>query len=110
MTLKIKEYNKDPLSQNLMTNSLLIFLFSRNCEPEIVLPVQLKSKQKQFYVRNLYKTRKSTMNRSSNFGLIKKAIDLSRILLAVLYIFWQSQTYFGCMAQAVCQFLQRGQY
>ena len=50
------------------------------------------------------------MNRSSNFGLIKEAIDLSHIVLAVLYIFWQSQTYFGCMAQAVCQFLQRGQY
>jgi hypothetical protein len=45
MTLQLKEYKNDSLSQNLMTNSLLIFLFSRNCELEIVLPVvQIKTK------------------------------------------------------------------
>ena len=47
-----------------------------------------KSKKKQFYVRNLYKTRKSTMNRSSSFGLIKEAIDLSRIRLAVYTLYF----------------------
>ena len=36
ITLKIK----DSVDQNLMTNSLSIFLFIRNCEPKISLPVQ----------------------------------------------------------------------
>ena len=35
-------------------------MFFTSCEPEIVLPVlQSKSKQKQFYGHDLYKTRKS---------------------------------------------------
>ena len=38
---------------------------------------------KRFQVRNLYKTRKSTKNLWSNFGLIEGIMDLSRILLAV---------------------------
>jgi hypothetical protein len=59
-------------------------LFCTSCKPEIVLPVlQIKSKQKQFHFCNLYKTRKSTKNWSSHFGLIEKTTDPSRILLAV---------------------------
>ena len=37
----------------------------------------------QFQLPNLYKTRKSTKNWSSNFGLIEEIMDLSCILLAV---------------------------
>ena len=45
--------------------------------------VNLKFKQKQFHVRNLYKTRK--LNETlSNFGLIEETSDLSYIILAVI--------------------------
>ena len=56
--------------------------FCTSCKPEIVLPV-LQIKTKQFQVRNLYKTRKSTKNQLSNFGLFEETMNLSRILLGV---------------------------
>ena len=48
--------------------------------------VNLKSKQIQVHVRNLYKTRKLNVT-LSNFGLIEETVDLSCILLAVPNIF-----------------------
>ena len=42
-----------------------------------------RSEQKQFYVRYLYKTSRSTRNLLSNFGLIQETMDLSRILLSL---------------------------
>ena len=45
--------------------------------------MQIKSKQNNLMFADLYKTRKSTKNRLSNFGLIEETMDLSRILLAV---------------------------
>ena len=42
-----------------------------------------KQTKNNFTVRKSYKTRKSTKNRLSNFGLIEETMDLSRILLAV---------------------------
>ena len=62
------------------TDSLLIYVFCTSCEPEIVLPNQNK---KLFHIRNLFKTRKSTKNRSPNFGLIEVTMDLSYTLLSV---------------------------
>ena len=41
----------------------MIYMSCKSCKPEIVLPVlQIKSKQKQFLVLNLYKTYKSMKN------------------------------------------------
>ena len=50
-----------------------------------------KSKQKQIYVWNLYKTSKSAKKWSSIFGLIKETMDLSCILLTV-----QWHLFFSC--------------
>ena len=36
-----------------------------------------KSNKKQYYIRNMYKARKSTKNLFSNFGLIEKTMDPS---------------------------------
>ena len=45
-----------------------------------------KSKQKQFHIRNLYKSRK--LNETlSNFGLIEETSDLSYIILAVIQFY-----------------------
>ena len=49
-----------------------------------------KSKERQFNVCNLYKTRKYTKNGLSNFGLIEETMDLSRIPIAVL----ETESYF----------------
>ena len=45
-------------------------------------------------IPGLYKTRKSTNNQLSNFGLIEATMDLSRILLAVSGKPPQNQLYF----------------
>ena len=42
-----------------------------------------KSTQKQFHVHNLYKTRKSTNNPLSNFGIIEETMVLPCFLLAL---------------------------
>ena len=39
----------------------------------------------QFQVNNLYKTRKSTKNQLSNFGLNEEIMDLARTLLTVVH-------------------------
>ena len=40
----------------------------------------------QFQVNNLYKTRKSTKNKLSNFGLNEEIMDLARTLLTVVHL------------------------
>ena len=40
----------------------------------------------QLQVQNLYKIRKSSKNRSSNFDLMKEIMDLSRIILAIVIV------------------------
>ena len=47
---------------------------------------ELAKQAEQFKIHNLYKKRKSTKNRLSNFGLIEKIMDLSRISLAVAQV------------------------
>ena len=51
-----------------------------NCEHENFLP-GLRIKTKQFHIRNLYKTRKSTKTLLSNFSLIEETMDLPHIRL-----------------------------
>ena len=51
-----------------------------NCEHENFLP-GLRIKTKQFHIRNLYKTRKSTKTPLSNFSLIEETMDLPHIRL-----------------------------
>ena len=80
------------------------------CFVQVEIVLHTNQNKNNFTFVTFTRTHNSTKNQLSNLGLIEETMDLSRILLAVLYIFWQSQTYFGCMAQAVCQFLQRGQY
>ena len=60
----------------------MIYVFCTNRECGIVF-VSFAEVGKHFHVRNLYKTRKSTKNLWSNFGLIEEIMDLSRILLAL---------------------------
>ena len=63
----LKIYNKDLLflqvSQNLTINYLFVFCTSYECEMA-----------EQSQVHNLYRTCKSTYNRQSNFGFVKKWI------------------------------------
>ena len=72
LLLQLEEYKTDPkfleLSQNLTTDSVLIYVFCTCCEPECVLPV-LKIKTKTIHVRSLYKTRKWTKN-WRNYGSV----------------------------------------
>ena len=50
-----------------------------NSKPDFVLICKLAE---QYYVHNLYKTRRSTKNQLSDFGLIEEIMNLSRILSA----------------------------
>ena len=56
--LQLNEFETDPCFlqnfQSNMTVCLIIHMFCKNCEPEIVLQ-ECKSKQKQFQVHNTYK-------------------------------------------------------
>ena len=59
-------------------------MFHTSCELEIVsILICRTGRTISIQVHDLYKTRKSTKNWSSNFGLIKEIKDLSYIILAV---------------------------
>ena len=81
---KQKEYEKEPVSsikpqfdnQIFVDLWFLYKLWTWNCFCFAELA-------EQFQVHNLYKTRKSTKHRLSNWGLIEEITDLSRILLAL---------------------------
>ena len=62
-----------------MTVSLLIHLFRKSCEPEIVF-LLICPLAEQFHVHRSYKRRESPMSRIGNF---EEKIDLSHIYLAV---------------------------
>ena len=72
------------LDQENTTVHLIIHVFCKSYEPQIVLTVrpvlQIKLKQKQFHVRKSHKTHKSTLSYVGNF---EENIDLSHIHLAV---------------------------
>ena len=62
--LQLNEYEMDPyflqFFQSNMTVSLIIHVFCKSCEPEIVF-VLIRTLAKQFYVRKSYKTHESTL-------------------------------------------------
>ena len=49
-------------------------MFCTSFKTEITLPVLQFETKNNFHVHDLYKTRKSTKNESSNFGLIEETI------------------------------------
>jgi hypothetical protein len=65
--------------QSNTTVCLIIQVFSKSCEPEIVF-VLICTLAEQFYVRKSYKTQKSTLSYIGNF---EENIDLSHTYLAV---------------------------
>ena len=65
---------------------LLIYMFCKNGEWKIVLS-WFQELAEQFQVRILFKTRTSTKNLSSNFGLIEETMYLSCIFLPILVLF-----------------------
>ena len=62
--LQLNEYDRDPyflhFFQSNMTVCLIIHVFCKSCEPEIVF-VLICSLAEQFHVHRSYKTRESTM-------------------------------------------------
>jgi hypothetical protein len=62
-----------------MTVCLIIHMFCKSCEPEIVF-VLICTIPEQFHVHKSYKMRESTLSYSGNF---EENIDLSHIHLAV---------------------------
>lgn len=81
--VKIKEYKTDPyflqIFQGNTTVCLIIPLFCKSCEPEIVF-VLIFTLAEQFHVQKFYKTCESTLSCIGNFD---ENIHFSIIYLAV---------------------------
>ena len=81
---QLNEYEKDPhffqFFQNNTTVCLIIHVFCKSCEPEIVF-VLICALAEQFYGHKSYKTLESTLSCIENF---EENIYLSRIYFAVL--------------------------
>ena len=81
--LQLNEYKTDTYClqffQSNTTVCLIIHVFCKSCEPEIVF-VLICTLAKQFHCRKSNKTRESTLLCFGNFG---ENIDLSHIYLAV---------------------------
>ena len=82
---QLNEYEKDPhffqFFQNNTTVCLIIHVFCKSCEPEIVF-VLICPLAEQFHVHRSYKMRESTMSCIGNFD---ENVDMSHIHLAVYY-------------------------
>ena len=69
----------DPYFQSILAVCLIIYVFHKSCEHEIVF-VLICTLAEQFHVRKSYKTHESTLSCIGNFT---ENIDLSHIYLAV---------------------------
>ena len=79
--LQLKKYETDPLYSSISIYNVQVAnvkLFLLWFAAELV---------EQFQVNNLYKTRKSTKNHLSNFGLNEEIMDLACTLLTVVILF-----------------------
>ena len=81
--VQLNKYETDPyflyFLQSNTTVCLIIHVFCKSCEPEIVF-VLICTLAEQFQIRKSYKTRESTLSCIGNF---EENIDLSHIYLAV---------------------------
>ena len=86
------------LSQNLMTHSLLIYVFCTNHEREIVFNFKLQNRQEQFQFWNLYKTQKL------NLVFIEGSTVLSHIILALpLFVYDVSKLFPQFLTPLLCK-------
>ena len=70
--VQLNKYETDPcFLKNLQCGTILIHVFCKNCEPEIVLQ-ECKSKQKQFQIHNSYKICEKSNKLSYCFGKIEE--------------------------------------
>ena len=86
--LQLKEHERDSLGQNLTTDFFRFICIVRivNLKLSCQLASSANQNKNKFHVYELYKSGKSTKNRSSNFGFIEENMDLSCSLLAVLEV------------------------